>query len=60
MGRIGNDWLTTQTYYPQTVGRETFNNVVNFLKSTIKENYSDNSARIKAAVNFLGLAASNE
>ena len=62
MGRIGQDWISTQTYYPgnSTESRKVFNEVVKYLKSLIKSNYSDNSPRIKAAVNFLGLAASNE
>lgn len=60
MGRIGNGWLTTQTYYRSNSNRKEFNEIVSYIKSLIKTNYSDNSPRIKAAINFLGLASSNE
>lgn len=59
MGRIGNDWLTTSTVYPYP-NRQQFNEVVKYIKSLIKTNYSNDSPRIQAAVKFLGLAATNE
>lgn len=55
MGTI-NGFNTNQTYYP---GPE-FNDAMKLIQSLIQDHYSDDSSHIKASIQFLGLAASNE
>ena len=55
-----NGWPSNQTFYDLPGRHEAYMEARSYIESLISTNYSGSSARISAAINFLGMAASNE